>query len=286
MFAPTAQVSNVDYSDAESIFVEHRSPSKKEYALYAKAIRRRTDITDGAKLTYLELIDFDYESKQTGTCKGYVFPKTEKIAELRGVSERAIREHIKELISVGVLSRVRRKNTSSVIYIEDVIPKPMEQHTPASHSSTAKICRSSKALSMSVASHQVSFQLENPERQKSAAAYIDETTRISETTTRQDAVAEKLERLKISPNKAHDLAERYSPQHIEVQVCELERRLRDPRSCGLIRNPGGWLIAAIERVEVSTGEVSSPPRRQALPVFDERGNIDYYEVSELQEIGC
>jgi hypothetical protein len=286
MFAPTAQVSNDIYTDAKTIFVEHRNPSKKEYALYAKAVRQRTDISDGAKITYLEILDFDFESSQTGVCKGYSFPSTKTLAKLRGVSERTIRGHIDELVSTGVLGRARRKNTSSILYIEDVTKTSVEQHTKPCHPATAKICRSQEPPLQSVASHKASFQSTNPERQKTAIAYIDENTRNTETTTNKAVVAEKLERLKIAPDKARSLASQYPAEHIQAQVQELERRLRCRGSGDLIHNPAGWLIRAIERAEVQSLEVKKPPVPQVQPVYDELGEVTYYELSEVQEAEC
>lgn len=78
------------------------------------------ELSDAAKITYQVIDGFDWEDKETGDSKGYAFPATETIARIRGATDRTIRRHITELEQVGMLTRVRRRNKSSILYIEDV----------------------------------------------------------------------------------------------------------------------------------------------------------------------
>ncbi len=73
-----------------------------------------------AKITYQVIDSFDWEDKETGDSKGYVFPATKTLAEIRGTSMRTIQRHIKELENVGLLTRQRRSHKASFLFIEDV----------------------------------------------------------------------------------------------------------------------------------------------------------------------
>ncbi len=77
-------------------------------------------LSDGAKITYQVIDGYDWEDKETKTSKGYAFPATETLAEMRDTSIRSIERHIKELVEVKLLTRVRHRNRPSLLYIEDV----------------------------------------------------------------------------------------------------------------------------------------------------------------------
>ena len=80
-------------------------------------------VSDAAKITYQVIDIFDWESKETGDSKGYVFPATETFATIRKMSERTIQRHIRELEHAGLLTRQRRRYKPSILYIEDVSDK-------------------------------------------------------------------------------------------------------------------------------------------------------------------
>jgi len=86
------------------------------------------DLSDAAKITYQVIDGFDWEDKETGESKGYAFPATETIAEIRGTTTRTVRRHLKELEQVGLLTRVRRRNRSSILYIENVSDKETDRY--------------------------------------------------------------------------------------------------------------------------------------------------------------
>src|SRR5829696_2456853 len=77
-------------------------------------------LSDAAKITYQVIEGFDWEDKDTGDSKGFVFPSIETISAIRNAAKRTIFRHIKELEKVGLLTRVRRRNLPSVLYIEEV----------------------------------------------------------------------------------------------------------------------------------------------------------------------
>ena len=78
------------------------------------------NISDGAKITYQIIDSFDWENKETGDSKGYAFPATETLAKIRHTSNRTIERHIKELEQAKLLTRLRRRNRPSILYIEDI----------------------------------------------------------------------------------------------------------------------------------------------------------------------
>lgn len=86
------------------------------------------ELSDAAKITYQVIDGFDWEDKETGDSKGYAFPATETIAQIRGASDRTIRRHLTELEAVGLLTRVRRRNKPSILYIEDVSEAETDQY--------------------------------------------------------------------------------------------------------------------------------------------------------------
>jgi hypothetical protein len=81
------------------------------------------DLSDAAKVTYQIIDSFDWESKGTGESKGYVFPSIDKLAQIRGTSKRTIFLHIQQLEKAQLLTRERRRNKPSILYIEDVSKK-------------------------------------------------------------------------------------------------------------------------------------------------------------------
>lgn len=79
-----------------------------------------SQLSDAAKITYQVIDGFDWESKETGDSKGYVFPAVETLATIRHTTVRTIQRHLKELESAKLLTRQRRQNKSSLLVIEDV----------------------------------------------------------------------------------------------------------------------------------------------------------------------
>ena len=77
-------------------------------------------VSDAAKITFQIIDGFDWEDHETGESKGYVYPAVETLALIRKASARTIQRHIQELIEAKLLTRLRRRNKPSVLYIEEV----------------------------------------------------------------------------------------------------------------------------------------------------------------------
>ena len=81
---------------AEDIIFKRRNRLKKHFVPTSNVLLYcyRT-VSDAAKITYQVIDSFDWESKETGDSKGYVFPATETLATIRNMSERTIQRHIR-----------------------------------------------------------------------------------------------------------------------------------------------------------------------------------------------
>src|SRR5436190_21787571 len=66
-------------------------------------------LSDAAKITYQVIDVFDWESKDTGDSKGYVFPAWETLPTIRYNTVCTIQRHLKELEAVQLLTRQRRQ---------------------------------------------------------------------------------------------------------------------------------------------------------------------------------
>lgn len=105
----------------EDIIFQRRNRLKKHFVNTSNVLLYGyQSLSDGAKITYQLIDSFDWESKETGDSKGFVYPSIEKLAEIRLAGKRTVFRHIKELEKAKLLTRVRRRNRPSVLYIEDV----------------------------------------------------------------------------------------------------------------------------------------------------------------------
>ncbi len=105
----------------EDVIFKRRNRLKKHFINISNVLLYGyKDLSDGAKITYQVIEGFDWESKETGDSKGFVFPSIETISVIRNSAKRTIFRHIQELEKVKLLTRTRRRNLPSVLYIEDV----------------------------------------------------------------------------------------------------------------------------------------------------------------------
>ncbi|MDO8619500.1 MAG: hypothetical protein Q7R49_06210 [Candidatus Daviesbacteria bacterium] len=105
----------------EAVIFQRRNRLKKHFVNVSNVLLYcYQTVSDAAKITFQIVDGFDWESKETGESKGYVFPAVETIARIRNTSVRTIQRHILELINAKLLTRVRRKYKPSILYIEEV----------------------------------------------------------------------------------------------------------------------------------------------------------------------
>lgn len=105
----------------EEIIFKRRNRLKKHFVNVSNVLLYCYEfVSDAAKITFQVIDGFDWESKETGDSKGYVFPAVETIAKIRHTSIRTIQRHILELIKAKLLTRIRQRNKPSILYIEEV----------------------------------------------------------------------------------------------------------------------------------------------------------------------
>src|SRR5258708_14839765 len=105
----------------EDVIFRRRNRLKKHFVNVSNVLLYCYDfVSDAAKITFQVIDGFDWESKETGESKGFVFPAVETIAKIRHTSVRTIQRHMLELIKAKLLRSVRQRNKPSILYIEDV----------------------------------------------------------------------------------------------------------------------------------------------------------------------
>ena len=105
----------------EDIIFKRRDKLRKHFVNTSNVLLYEYKTLSGeAKITFQVIESFDWEDKETGDSKGYVFPAITTLADIRGTSARTIYRHIKNLESVHLLTRQRRSHKASFIFIEDV----------------------------------------------------------------------------------------------------------------------------------------------------------------------
>src|SRR3954468_7650099 len=113
----------------EDIIFRRRNRLKKHFVNVSNVLLYCYEfVSDAAKITFQVIDGFDWESKETGESKGYVFPAAEMIAKIRHTSVRTIQRHILELIKAKLLTRIRQRNRSSILYIEEVSDEEVDKY--------------------------------------------------------------------------------------------------------------------------------------------------------------
>jgi hypothetical protein len=113
----------------EDVIFKRRNRLKKHFINVSNVLLYCYEyVSDAAKITFQIIDGFDWESKETGDSKGYVFPAVATIAKIRHVSTRTIQRHILELIKAKLLTRLRQRNKSSILYIEEVSEEEINKY--------------------------------------------------------------------------------------------------------------------------------------------------------------
>jgi len=93
--------------------VKFRNPAKQAgFAMLYHVATLDSELSDGALRTFLVYLKY---AQQKGSC----WPGRAKVAQLRNTTEATITRHNQELEKAGYITRVRRKGTTSITYIED-----------------------------------------------------------------------------------------------------------------------------------------------------------------------
>ncbi len=113
----------------EAIIFQRRNRLKRHFVNTSNVLLYGYKLLSAeAKITYQVIDSFDWEDKETGESKGYVYPAIETLAEIRNTSTRTIHRHIKELEKVKLLTRQRRSHKASYLIIEDVSKEEIKNY--------------------------------------------------------------------------------------------------------------------------------------------------------------
>ena len=263
-------------------------------------LRAYPHLSDGAKLTYLALLSFDYLDAESEAHKGIVYPSIETLMAIRGKGKSTIYAHLAELEKHGL---------AEVLIGEGIrLYNPLEGETDEerrlcpSHSQTAATASYSAPQSPS---HRASDDISRGEEsatnptltfQKSGRLLREEEEKIktkqyqySEAGEGERRLAvEKLRKLGFDQRLARQFALRYRPERIDDQITNLCRALQ---SGVHVQSYPRWLYRAIER-NYTFSDVpavpSAPSSKQRKSLGHERilptGEV-VYEVLEYPCVG-
>jgi len=79
------------------------------FTILSNLVLLDTSLSDGAKVTYLVLL---HHARQAGSC----FPGQERLSQERGVTERSVRSHLKELTERTLITVERRGRSRTNLY--------------------------------------------------------------------------------------------------------------------------------------------------------------------------
>src|SRR5437588_11253988 len=113
----------------EAIYFKRRNVLDKHFVITSNVLLYGyKTLSAEAKITFQIINSYDWEDKETGESKGYVFPAIETLAEIRGTSTRTIYRHVEELIVCKLLTRQQRNHQSSYLFIEDISEEEKKQY--------------------------------------------------------------------------------------------------------------------------------------------------------------
>ena len=112
---------HTSHARVDAVIFQRRNRLKRHFVTTSNVLLYGyPQLSDAAKITYQVIDGFDWESKDTGDSKGYVFPAVETLATIRHTTVRTIQRHLKELEAAQLLTRQRRQHKPSLLVIEDV----------------------------------------------------------------------------------------------------------------------------------------------------------------------
>lgn len=256
------------------------------------------DLSDGAKLTYLVLLSFDYLDAESDGHKGIVYPSIETLMAIRGKGKSTIYAHLAELEKHGLAEvligeGIRLYNPLEGEIGEDrrLCPSTSQTAVTASHSgSQSPSRRASDEISgrdKDATSPTLTFQKSGRLLREEEENQETEQYQYSEAGERE-LVVEKLRKLGFELSLARQFAQRYGPERIDEQITNLCRALQ---SGVQVQSYPRWLYRAIER-DYTFSDVpavpSAPSSKRRKSLGHERllptGEV-VYEVLEYPCVG-
>lgn len=238
-------------------------------------------LSDGARLTYLVLLSFDYLEREQGDHKGVVFPTVETLMAKRRKSRSTIYSHLAELEAYGLIETI--PGVGWKLYNPPECLQDAHPTTKLSENSTA-VTDDYSALQPypqtslpSADAPSVLAHAPTPEFRKSGQSIKDEEEEITQPKQKQYSMAEKnqahgeaqrvvrdLQKFGFAPWLASKFLQRYGTQRVQRQLCHLEAQLK--RGV-VIQNGARWLYRAIECDYQFPQQQKQPPRQANRPQY-------------------
>lgn len=252
-------------------------------------LRGYPDLSDGAKLTYLVLLSFDYLDAEAGVHKGIVYPSIETLMSIRGKGRSTIYAHLAELEKQGL---------AEVLIGEGIrLYNPQEGETaddPTLYPSAARTVATASHSGSQSPSHVASDETSGVEDKSTCATLTFQKSgrllrkeeenqetkqyQYSEAGERErKLVVEKLRKLGFDQSLARQFAQRYRPERIDDQITNLCRALQ---SGVHIQSYPRWLYRAIER-DYTFGDVPAVP---SAPSSKRRKSLGYERLLPTGEV--
>ena len=282
--------------------VQYQRPRLQKHFVQTPQVLLRgyPQLSDGAKLTYLVLLSFDYLDAESDAHKGIVYPSIETLMAIRGKGKSTIYAHLAELEKHGLAEvligeGIRLYNPLEGEMSEDrrLCPSTSQTAATASHSGSQSpsrrasddISRGEESATSSTLTFQKSGRLimEEEENQETKQYQYSEAGE-----RERKLVVEKLRKLGFDQSLARQFALRYSPERIDEQITNLCRALQ---SGVHVQSYPRWLYRAIER-DYTFGDIpvvpSGPSSKRRRSLGHERllptGEV-VYEVLEYPCVG-
>jgi hypothetical protein len=228
-------------------------------------------LSDKAIHLYRMLNSYDKPDRK-GRRKGFVYVSTRTLAQVFEKTVRTIERWLKELETVGLITRKQRPNTSSILYFHDLPQTPVHPCPPSSAAEKENVVsRPQKAAS------KMSFANSRYEERRNIQSR--EERHCSEA---EEKVVVGLTKLGFDTFLARQFVARYGAEQVDRQITNLCLELKRGVS---IRHYARWLYCAIQReYQVTPMEIPTPmpqaKQYQVEYVTDEHG----YEYCRLTEI--
>lgn len=248
----------------EELIFKRRNRLKKHFVNVSNVLLYGyTGVSDAAKITYQVIDGFDWEDKETGDSKGYVFPATDTLAKIRNTTTRTIRRHVSELEQAGLLTRKRRSHKSSILIIEDVSEEEIAGYTEKfldgkksspdgggkPPQAKAKLPLSEENVESQKESTDKNVRSQDTQRTKMSAVYkkkenegikkkmksnVNENFTIKKRNAKSSSIGEILKTYRmIQPKKQTKKPEKYAKRDYVAE--EIASRLNDRKSLGCYR---------------------------------------------------
>jgi hypothetical protein len=261
-----------------------RAPLKEHFVQVAvEILTGYEELSDGALLTYIALLSFDFFDSERGDHKGVAYPSIETLCAKRGKSRSTIYSHLAELEQCGLIAPIpgvgwRLYNPPE----RPVDPQPTIHWSESKGAATDNDSAREDNAQMSLPSADTPSMQEpfacTPKFRKSGQGIKEEEEEITIPKQKQyseagetqahgeeQRVVMHLQECGFAPWLAHKFIQQYGTQRVRRQLLHLDAQRR--RGV-LIQNCARWLYRAIERDYKFPQEQMHQPQNANHPHYE------------------